>query len=67
MGKNVAKKSSQDFEMAGNVPYWENLDPIFSNGSLPKTLGRRDISTAPVVSVCMPVTAMQRYPKLLPL
>ena len=34
MGKNVAFKSSQDFQMAENVPSWQNLGPRFSNGSL---------------------------------
>ena len=29
MGENVAYKSSQDFQMAGNVPSWQNLGPRF--------------------------------------
>ena len=47
MGKNVASKSSQDFQMAGNVPSWQNLGPRVSNGSLHENLrAARQISCA---------------------
>ena len=47
MGKNVAYKSSQDFQMAGNVASWQNLGLRFSNGSLHENLrAARQISCA---------------------
>ena len=74
MGKNVGLKSSQDLQMGGNVPSWQNLGPRFSNGSLHENLrAARQISCAASLTrkivkhsnknahtICMAVTAMQR-------
>ena len=44
-------KSSQDFQMAGNVLSWQNLSPRFSNGGCHENLDAARKSIAPLLSL----------------
>ena len=44
-------KSSQDFQMAGNMLSWQNLSPRFSNGGCHENLDSARKSVAPLLSL----------------
>ena len=51
MGTKSCTKSSQDFQMAGNVLSWQTLSPRFSNGGCHENLDAARKSIAPLLSL----------------
>ena len=51
MGTKSCTKSSQDFQMAGNVLSWQNLSPRFSNGGCQENLDAARKSITPLLSL----------------
>ena len=51
MGTKSFTKSSQDFQIAGNVLIWQNLSPRFSNGGHHENLDAARKSVAPLLSL----------------